>query len=72
MTDMGENQRESDKQYEQELEDAAEWGPEEKRLRAIRARRRTQNECILCGKPLSFFDKWAKRIQHSGCTKWEE
>lgn len=72
MSDMSENQRESEKRFEQEMEDAAPWGAEEKRLRAIRQKRREQNECVMCGKPLGFFDKMAKRTQHSNCTKWVE
>jgi hypothetical protein len=67
-----ESQRAQEKKYEQEVEDSAEWGAEEKRLRAIRAKRRTANQCIMCGKPLGFFDKWAKREKHEACTQWKE
>jgi hypothetical protein len=59
-------------QIDQEIEDEAPWGPEEKRLRAIRERRKANQECIMCGKPLGFFDKWAKRKTHGGCTEFKE
>ncbi len=62
----------SEKQLRLEVEDAEAWGPEEKRLRAIRNQRRAQGECVLCGKPLGFFDKRAKRTQHNGCTHFQE
>jgi hypothetical protein len=62
----------SDQQLLREVEDQSAWGPEEKRLRTIRARRRTQGECILCGKHLGFFDKWSKRTQHKNCTLFVE
>jgi hypothetical protein len=71
-TDKVESQRDMEKRFEQELEDSAEWGAEEKRLRAIRNKRREAGECILCGKPLGFWDKRAKRQQHEKCTKWVE
>ncbi len=62
----------SDQEMDQEIENSAPWGAEEKRLRAIRNKRRAQGACIMCGKPLWFFDKRAKREQHTECTKFIE
>lgn len=62
----------SDKEQLQQVEDAAPWGAEEKRLRAIRDRRRAQGECIFCGKPLGFWDKRAKRANHADCKDFKE
>jgi hypothetical protein len=70
--ETAETQRAQEKKYEQEMEDAAEWGPEEKRLRAIRNQRRTAGQCIMCGKPLGFWDKRAKREKHDACIVWKE
>lgn len=62
----------SDRQLLREAEDEAPWGAEEKRLREIRTRRRAQGECILCGRPLGFFDKRARRAQHKDCEHFRE
>jgi hypothetical protein len=57
---------------DQDIEDASEWGAEEKRLRGIRAKRQKAGECIMCGKPLGFWDKRARRLKHEACTQWHE
>jgi hypothetical protein len=48
------------------------WAGEEKRLKAIRDKRRANQECVFCGKPLGFFDKLAKRTEHSKCDVFKE
>jgi hypothetical protein len=48
------------------------WAAEDKRLREVRKKRREQGVCVLCGKPLGFFDKFAKREQHKGCELFKE
>lgn len=66
MSDMNE------KDLQREADEAGPWGAEEKRLRAIRDERRSKSLCILCGKPLGFFDKRAKKEQHDACTRFIE
>jgi len=66
MSDM--SQKEQDDEYAA----TAPWGEEDKRLRAIRDKRRAAGECIMCGKPLGFFDKRAKRAQHEKCETFKE
>lgn len=62
----------SQAEIDREIEDAAEWGQEEKRLRAIREGRKSRGECIMCGKPLGFWDKRAKRNRHEKCEVFKE
>lgn len=62
----------SDKDQQREVEDNAPWGAEEKRLRMIRDKRRANGDCIMCGKPLGFWDKRAKRTQHESCQVFKE
>ena len=71
-TDELETAKQINESLDQELEDSQEWGAEEKRLRAIRERRRKAKECVMCGKPLGFWDKRAGREQHEKCTTWHE
>jgi hypothetical protein len=67
-----ETQNQINSRRDQDLEDSAEWGPEEKRLRAIRAKRQQAGECVMCGKPLGFWDKRAHRLRHEKCEVWHE
>jgi hypothetical protein len=62
----------SEKQLQREADDQAPWAAEEKRLRAIRNARMEKGQCILCGQPLGFFDKYAKRTQHKDCVHFKE
>ncbi len=62
----------SEKQLLREVEDQSSWGPEEKRLRAIRTQRLERGECMLCGKRLCFFDRRAKHTKHKNCTAFVE
>lgn len=67
-----ENQRALDRKFEEESDAATSWGAEDKRLREIRKRRRTEGVCIMCGKPMGWFDKRAKREQHEDCNRFIE
>ncbi|HLV80681.1 MAG TPA: hypothetical protein VKT32_10380 [Chthonomonadaceae bacterium] len=49
-----------------------EWAAEDRRLRELRKKRREQGVCLMCGKPLGFFDRFAKREQHKGCETFKE
>ena len=62
----------SEKNQQREYDDNAPWAEEEKRLRAIREKRRASGDCIMCGKPLGFFDKRAKREKHEKCDRFTE
>ena len=62
----------SDSEIRRQDEDDAPWGEEEKRLRTIRQGRQSRGECIMCGKPLGYFDKRAKRIHHTNCENFKE
>ena len=65
------NQRE-ERQAQREADEGAPWQEEDRRLRAIRDERRAKFLCILCGKPLGFFDKRAKKTQHDACNRFVE
>ena len=67
-----ESQRAIDRKFEQEMDDAAPWGAEDKRLREIRNKRRAAGECIMCGKPMGWWAKRGGREQHENCTKFIE
>ena len=62
----------SEKEIQREVDDAGPWAAEEKRLRAIRDERRAKFLCVLCGKPMGFFDKRAKKTQHDDCNRFIE
>jgi len=67
-----ESQRELDRKFEEAMDAAAPWGAEDKRLREIRNKRRAAGACIMCGKPMGWFDKRAGREQHDKCTRFTE
>ena len=62
----------SEKQIQREVDAEGPWAAEEKRFRAIRDQRRSKHLCILCGKPMGFFDKRAKKEQHDNCHRFVE
>lgn len=68
MSDAGEQQT----QTQTEARQPDPWEAEDKRLRAIRDKRREAGVCIMCGKPFGFFDRLAKREQHKGCEQFKE
>ncbi len=45
---------------------------EEERQSAIQAKRKSSGQCIMCGKPLGFFEKISGKQQHSNCTAFSE
>lgn len=52
-------------------EEAKQRAAEERRL-AIQKRRKSQNQCVMCGRPLAFFDRLLKREKHSACASFTE
>ncbi|HZT40981.1 MAG TPA: hypothetical protein VFA07_02270 [Chthonomonadaceae bacterium] len=62
----------SAEETQQTTEKVFPWEAEEKRLRDLRKTRREKGVCVMCGKPLGFFDKFAKREQHKGCEVFKE
>ncbi|XES76677.1 MAG: cell envelope integrity protein TolA [Candidatus Bathyarchaeia archaeon] len=45
---------------------------DKERQSAIQTKRKSLGQCIMCGKPLSFFEKISGKQQHSNCTIFSE
>jgi hypothetical protein len=72
-----ENRREEERKRREEemVREDEEWkakrAEEERRVR-VRARRRSDGQCVLCGNSLGFFQRMMEKDKHSICTEFKE
>jgi len=67
-----EEERQQAEEERLRLETAAKRREELRRQTEIRNTRRLQGQCVLCGKPLGFFQKLANKDRHPGCKTFKE
>jgi len=53
-------------------EEEAKRRAEEGRRLTIQEKRKSQSQCVMCGRSLTFFDRLLKREKHSACTSFKE
>jgi len=67
-----EEERRQGEEERQQQEAAARLREETKRQTEIRNARRAKGQCVICGKPLGFFQKLSKKDRHPGCKTFKD